>query len=105
MGGRSRRIISQTGSYTADGLWLRGSHLCLIPNQQGETYMARRATPASASRTGSPQRRAATQTAALIDIGIDARARQQIAAGLAKVLADTYSLYLKTHAFHWNVEG
>ena len=40
-----------------------------------------------------------------IDIGIDARARKKIADDLAHVLADTYTLYLKTHAFHWNVEG
>lgn len=40
-----------------------------------------------------------------IDIGIDAAERRRIADGLANVLADTFSLYLKTHAFHWNVEG
>ena len=40
-----------------------------------------------------------------IDIGIDAKNRQQIAAGLSRVLADTYTLYLKTHNFHWNVTG
>jgi starvation-inducible DNA-binding protein len=40
-----------------------------------------------------------------IDIGIGQKERQQIAQGLARVLADTYTLYLKTHAFHWNVEG
>lgn len=40
-----------------------------------------------------------------IDIGIDAKDRQKIALGLSRVLADTYSLYLKTHNFHWNVEG
>ena len=40
-----------------------------------------------------------------IDIGIDTAERKQIAEGLAKVLADTYTLYLKTHAFHWNVTG
>lgn len=40
-----------------------------------------------------------------IDIGIGGKDREKIAAGLAKVLADTYSLYLKTHNFHWNVEG
>jgi starvation-inducible DNA-binding protein len=44
-------------------------------------------------------------TAPAIDIGIDADARRDIADGLARVLADTYTLYLKTHAFHWNVEG
>lgn len=40
-----------------------------------------------------------------IDIGIDANQRRQIADGLANLLADTYTLYIKTHAFHWNVEG
>lgn len=40
-----------------------------------------------------------------IDIGIDAAAREEIARGLARVLADTYTLYLKTHNFHWNVTG
>jgi starvation-inducible DNA-binding protein len=40
-----------------------------------------------------------------IDIGIDLASRREIAAGLSRLLADTYTLYLKTHAFHWNVEG
>jgi starvation-inducible DNA-binding protein len=40
-----------------------------------------------------------------IDIGIKDRDREKIAQGLSRVLADTYSLYLKTHSFHWNVEG
>lgn len=40
-----------------------------------------------------------------IDIGIDVSKRQEIAAGLSRVLADTYTLYLKTHNFHWNVTG
>jgi starvation-inducible DNA-binding protein len=40
-----------------------------------------------------------------IDIGIDEADRKAIAAGLAKVLADTYTLYLKTHNYHWNVVG
>jgi len=40
-----------------------------------------------------------------IDIGIGDRDRAKIADGLSRVLADTYSLYLKTHNFHWNVEG
>jgi starvation-inducible DNA-binding protein len=40
-----------------------------------------------------------------IDIGIDEAQRQEIAEGLSKVMADTYSLYLKTHNFHWNVTG
>jgi len=40
-----------------------------------------------------------------IDIGIDETKRQDIADGLSRVLADTYTLYLKTHNFHWNVTG
>ena len=40
-----------------------------------------------------------------INIGIDAKNREQIAGGLSKVLADTFTLYLKTHNFHWNVTG
>jgi starvation-inducible DNA-binding protein len=40
-----------------------------------------------------------------IDIGIDAQKRQEIAGGLSRVLADSYTLYLKTHNFHWNVTG
>ncbi len=40
-----------------------------------------------------------------IDIGIDAAHREKIAGGLSNVLADTYTLYLKTHNFHWNVTG
>lgn len=40
-----------------------------------------------------------------IDIGIDDKHRQAIATGLSNVLADTYTLYLKTHNFHWNVTG
>jgi len=39
------------------------------------------------------------------DTGISATERKAIAAGLSRVLADTYSLYLKTHSFHWNVTG
>jgi starvation-inducible DNA-binding protein len=40
-----------------------------------------------------------------INIGIDEKDRHEIAAGLSKLLADTYTLYLKTHNFHWNVTG
>lgn len=40
-----------------------------------------------------------------IDIGIDAAKREEIARGLSRVLADTYTLYLETHNFHWNVTG
>jgi starvation-inducible DNA-binding protein len=40
-----------------------------------------------------------------IDIGISEKDRKAVAHGLSKLLADTYTLYLKTHNFHWNVEG
>ncbi|MBW7835604.1 MAG: DNA starvation/stationary phase protection protein [Sphingomonadales bacterium] len=40
-----------------------------------------------------------------INIGIEPKARTKIAAGLGRLLADTYTLYLKTHNYHWNVTG
>lgn len=40
-----------------------------------------------------------------VNIGIDEKDRQEIAQGLSRLLADTYTLYLKTHNFHWNVTG
>ena len=40
-----------------------------------------------------------------IDIGIPQTQREEIAAGLSRLLADTYVLYGKTHGFHWNVTG
>src|SRR6476661_1370406 len=40
-----------------------------------------------------------------IDIGIEESERKEIAQGLSRLLADSYTLYLKTHNFHWNVKG
>jgi starvation-inducible DNA-binding protein len=40
-----------------------------------------------------------------INTGIPETDRQQIAAGISRLLADTYTLYLKTHNYHWNVTG
>lgn len=40
-----------------------------------------------------------------IDIGISEKNRDTINAGLQKLLADTYTLYFKTHSYHWNVTG
>ncbi|MBD1869051.1 DNA starvation/stationary phase protection protein [Cyanobacteria bacterium FACHB-471] len=40
-----------------------------------------------------------------VDIGINETDRHAIADGLSRLLADTYTLYLKTHNFHWNVTG
>lgn len=43
--------------------------------------------------------------AMVIDIGISDQDREKIAQGLSHFLADSYTLYLKTHNFHWNVTG
>ena len=40
-----------------------------------------------------------------LNIGISNEDRERIAGGLSRLLADSYTLYLKTHNFHWNVEG
>ena len=40
-----------------------------------------------------------------IDIGINKESRLEIAEGLKRLLADSYTLYLQTHNFHWNVTG
>lgn len=40
-----------------------------------------------------------------MDIGISEKDREKIAEGLSRLLADSYTLYLKTHNFHWNVTG
>lgn len=40
-----------------------------------------------------------------IDIGIDKKDRELVAEGLKRLLADSYTLYLQTHNFHWNVTG
>jgi len=40
-----------------------------------------------------------------LNIGIAREDRERISAGLSKLLADSYTLYLKTHNYHWNVEG
>ncbi|HRO53537.1 MAG TPA: Dps family protein [Alicycliphilus sp.] len=52
-------------------------------------------TPASAQGIAAPG----------IRIGISDKDRAAIAAGLSRLLADTYTLYLTTHNFHWNVTG
>ncbi len=43
--------------------------------------------------------------ASAIHIGISAEDRAEVAGSLSRLLADTYTLYLQTHNFHWNVEG
>lgn len=65
--------------------------------------MARRTSEARRSARSRPALGGASPLA--VDIGIEPAARRRVAEGLANVLADSYTLYLKTHAFHWNVEG
>ena len=48
---------------------------------------------------------ASSKPATAIDIGIAAGDRARVAEGLSRFLADSYTLYLKTHNFHWNVTG
>lgn len=55
--------------------------------------------PAARDLVGNPV------AAPAIDIGIGASDRKHIADGLSRFLADSYTLYLKTHNFHWNVTG
>jgi starvation-inducible DNA-binding protein len=52
-------------------------------------------TPSATTSAGAPA----------IDIGLSGGDRKQIAEGLSHFLADAYTLYLKTHNFHWNVTG
>ena len=54
---------------------------------------------------GKKNSEAVSASAPLIDIGIKGKDREKIVDGLSRVLADTYTLYLKTHNFHWNVTG
>lgn len=59
----------------------------------------------SKSRKSGKSAPATTDGAPQIDIGLSAGDRRKIADGLSHFLADSYTLYLKTHNFHWNVTG
>ena len=45
------------------------------------------------------------ETSMAIDIGIETEVQKKIAGALGQVLGNTQGLYLKTHGYHWNVEG
>ena len=62
--------------------------------------MAKSAKTEKASKKDAPE-----AGAPKIDIGISANDRKKIAEGLSRFLADSFTLYLKTHNFHWNVTG
>lgn len=63
---------------------------------------AKKATGKAAKPAASPS---PGSSAPAIDIGISANDRKKTADGLSHFLADAYTLYLKTHNFHWNVTG
>ena len=67
--------------------------------------MTRRTRAAAGARRSGSARSAAPSGASRIDIGISDANRAAISAGLSRLLADTYTLYLTTHNFHWNVTG
>ena len=59
-----------------------------------------------ADKTAKPDKTAAEAgDVPQIDIGLSAGDRRKIADGLSHFLADSYTLYLKTHNFHWNITG
>ena len=60
---------------------------------------------AKPAKTGAPAPAPHADGAPGIDIGIDPKDRAKIADGLSRFLADSYTLYLKTHNFHWNITG
>ncbi|HET6395373.1 MAG TPA: Dps family protein [Pseudoxanthomonas sp.] len=67
--------------------------------------MAKNKTAKSKTPSGKTQALNPVASTSRIDIGIDAGDRREIAEGLSRFLADAYTLYLKTHNFHWNVTG
>ena len=66
---------------------------------------AKPAKPAKAKAPAAVATRPHADGAPGIDIGIATSDRRQIADGLAHVQADAFTLYLKTHNFHWNITG
>lgn len=56
-------------------------------------------------KSANPGHDAAPAEAPAIDIGLSDGERRKIAEGLSRFLADAYTLYLRTHNFHWNVTG
>jgi starvation-inducible DNA-binding protein len=73
--------------------WIDASHGLSMPYRQSkEAIMAQSMQHPAAMRMP-------------VEIGISSNDREAIAKGLSRLLADTYTLYLTTHNFHWNVTG
>lgn len=62
-------------------------------------------TPKNSTKKASQPTPTKHQTIPTINIGIKEKDRKKITHGLSRLLADTYTLYLTTHNFHWNVTG
>jgi len=75
------------------------------PSKSKNNKSRQPAKPAKPPSPAAASLAAAAPTAPMIDIGISAGDRKKIANGLSRYLADAYTLYLKTHNFHWNVTG
>jgi starvation-inducible DNA-binding protein len=77
-----------------------------------ESKASKKASSSSSSQGKVPKKgdarvaqESGSRNAPIINIGIERQDRAAIAEGLSRVLADTYTLYLTTHNFHWNVTG
>ncbi len=72
-----------------------------------KTKTSKPSKSSKSSKSKAPVARALDPVASTsrIDIGISAGDRKEIAEGLSRYLADAFTLYLKTHNFHWNVTG
>ena len=69
------------------------------------TKTSKSSKPKKSGTAAAAKLAAAAPSAPHIDIGLDLADRKKIADGLSRFLADAYTLYLKTHNFHWNVTG
>ena len=67
--------------------------------------MAKKKPAAKPAKAASAAPTAHADGAPGIDIGLSAGERRKIAEGLGHMLADAFTLYLKTHNFHWNISG
>jgi starvation-inducible DNA-binding protein len=77
----------------------------LSPKPIEESAMAKKKSSAKSPKPAKPSVATHADGAPGIDIGISAGDRRKIADGLGHFLSDAFTLYLKTHNFHWNITG
>jgi hypothetical protein len=80
-----------------------GLFLSSFPLHSRRFLMVKKTVKSASASTDKAVRKASGAPA--VNIGISERDRAAIASGLSHLLADTYTLYLTTHNFHWNVTG